>query len=235
MHARNTSRRAPCRRWAEGGQSNGGQARDQPDRLDQRRHAGARRRDAARDLPEGGGRGRLQGHRKGRQVPNDARPRSRPCSASTGWSWSRAGTAASCAPAASRKRSAMRPHFDLLKACGCPVLIFAETAGTVQGKQRAGGRPPGDGRGRVARLPRKDCPARRLDGRERRADGLPPSHGHGGREGGRDRPPDGRDARDGGPALRHRPPHLRRRGPGGGREGGPSGSIMSTPRTSGPR
>ena len=31
--------------------------------------------------------------------------------------------------------AAMRPHFDLLKACGCPVLIFAETAGTVQGKR----------------------------------------------------------------------------------------------------
>ena len=29
----------------------------------------------------------------------------------------------------------MREHFELLKACGCPVLIFAETAGTVQGKR----------------------------------------------------------------------------------------------------
>src|SRR5215204_5740810 len=27
--------------------------------------------------------------------------------------------------------AAMRPHFELLKACGCPVLIFAETSGTV--------------------------------------------------------------------------------------------------------
>ncbi|MFL5332428.1 MAG: myo-inosose-2 dehydratase [Geminicoccaceae bacterium] len=31
--------------------------------------------------------------------------------------------------------TAMRPHFELLKACGCPVLIWAETAGTVQGKR----------------------------------------------------------------------------------------------------
>jgi myo-inosose-2 dehydratase len=31
--------------------------------------------------------------------------------------------------------AAMRPHFDLLKACGCPVLIFAETSGTVQGRR----------------------------------------------------------------------------------------------------
>ena len=31
--------------------------------------------------------------------------------------------------------AAMRPHFELLKACACPVLIFAETAGTVQGKR----------------------------------------------------------------------------------------------------
>jgi myo-inosose-2 dehydratase len=28
---------------------------------------------------------------------------------------------------------AMRPHFDLLKACGCKVVVFAETSGTVQG------------------------------------------------------------------------------------------------------
>jgi inosose dehydratase len=30
---------------------------------------------------------------------------------------------------------AMRPHFDLLKACGCKVVVFAETSGTVQGKR----------------------------------------------------------------------------------------------------
>jgi inosose dehydratase len=30
---------------------------------------------------------------------------------------------------------AMRPHFDLLKACGSKVLIWAETAGTVQGRR----------------------------------------------------------------------------------------------------
>src|SRR5919106_1458183 len=27
---------------------------------------------------------------------------------------------------------AMRPHFDLLKACGSKVMVWAETAGTVQ-------------------------------------------------------------------------------------------------------
>lgn len=31
--------------------------------------------------------------------------------------------------------AAMRPHFDLLKACGSKVLIWAETAGTVQGQR----------------------------------------------------------------------------------------------------
>ncbi len=31
--------------------------------------------------------------------------------------------------------AAMRPHFDLLKACGCKVVVWAETAGTVQGKR----------------------------------------------------------------------------------------------------
>src|SRR3982751_4515313 len=37
--------------------------------------------------------------------------------------------------------AAMRPHFELLKACGCLVLIWAETAGTVQGKRHV---PVGD-------------------------------------------------------------------------------------------
>ena len=66
--------------------------------------------------------------------------------------------------------AAMRPHFDLLKACGCPGPDLCRDRGHRAGQaQRAGGRPPGDGRGRVARLPREDRPARRLDGRERRA------------------------------------------------------------------
>lgn len=30
---------------------------------------------------------------------------------------------------------AMRPHFDLLRACGCEVMVFAETSGTVQGRR----------------------------------------------------------------------------------------------------
>ncbi len=31
--------------------------------------------------------------------------------------------------------AAMRPHFDLLQACGCTVMVFAETSGTVQGQR----------------------------------------------------------------------------------------------------
>ena len=31
--------------------------------------------------------------------------------------------------------AAMRPHFDLLKACGSKVVVWAETAGTVQGQR----------------------------------------------------------------------------------------------------
>jgi len=31
--------------------------------------------------------------------------------------------------------SAMRPHFDLLRACGCAVMVFAETSDTVQGQR----------------------------------------------------------------------------------------------------
>ena len=30
---------------------------------------------------------------------------------------------------------AMRPHLDLLLACGCEVMVFAETSGTVQGRR----------------------------------------------------------------------------------------------------
>jgi len=30
---------------------------------------------------------------------------------------------------------AMRPHLDLLRACGCDVIVFAETSGTVQGSR----------------------------------------------------------------------------------------------------
>ena len=31
--------------------------------------------------------------------------------------------------------AAMRPHLDLLEACGCKVMVFAETSGTVQGRR----------------------------------------------------------------------------------------------------
>ncbi len=31
--------------------------------------------------------------------------------------------------------AAMRPHFDLLRAMGCRVMVFAETSGTVQGRR----------------------------------------------------------------------------------------------------
>ncbi|MBV9783922.1 MAG: myo-inosose-2 dehydratase [Acidisphaera sp.] len=31
--------------------------------------------------------------------------------------------------------AAMRPHLDLLRACGCEVMVFAETSGTVQGQR----------------------------------------------------------------------------------------------------
>ncbi len=31
--------------------------------------------------------------------------------------------------------AAMRPHLDLLRACGCEVMVFAETSGTVQGRR----------------------------------------------------------------------------------------------------
>ena len=33
------------------------------------------------------------------------------------------------------EKEAMRPHLDLLRACGCQVMVFAETSGTVQGSR----------------------------------------------------------------------------------------------------
>ena len=98
------------------------------------------------------------------------------------------------------------------------VLIFAETAGTVQGKRNV---PVAD----RPVMGEDEWPGY-LEKIARLADwmaenGVPMAfHHHMGtvvEKAARDRPPDGRDARDGGPALRHRPPHLRRRGPGGGR------------------
>ena len=54
-------------------------------------------------------------------------------------------------------------------ACGCKVMVFAETVGNRAGPaRRAGRRPPGDERGRMAGLSRAHRPARRLDGRQRR-------------------------------------------------------------------
>ncbi len=34
-----------------------------------------------------------------------------------------------------REIDAMRPHLELLRACGCEVMVFAETGGTVQGRR----------------------------------------------------------------------------------------------------
>jgi inosose dehydratase len=34
-----------------------------------------------------------------------------------------------------REIAAMRPHLELLKACGCEVMVWAETSGTVQGNR----------------------------------------------------------------------------------------------------
>ena len=232
-----TSRPAPRRRWAEGGDGHGGQARDQPDRLDQRRHAGAGWRHAARDLSR---------RRRPRPASRASRraasfPTTRPSMQAvlgkhglelvSGWF-----SGELLDRGVEAEIEAMRPHLELLKACGSKVVIWAETSGTVQGKRNVpvADRPvmsEGDWPGYL----RNDRQARRLDGRERRAHGVPPSHGHGDREGARDRPAAGRHARDRGPALRHRPSHLRRRGSGrGGAASGPSGSTTSTPRTCGP-
>ena len=34
-----------------------------------------------------------------------------------------------------QEKEAMRPHLDLLRTCGCGVMVFAETSGTVQGSR----------------------------------------------------------------------------------------------------
>ena len=162
---------APRRRRLRrsGGRTHDGQAGHPPDRLDQRRHAGARRRHAARDLPRRRrGRPGFVGIEKGGKFPHDAERapgRARPARARAhlglvqrraapplgrGRDPGDAAASSTCSrPAAARSWSSPRPRHG---------------AGPAR---RAGRRPAADGRGRVAGLPREARPARRLDGRAR--------------------------------------------------------------------
>ena len=180
------------------------------------------------DMPELGGdtpletclreapRGRFHRDREGQQVPRTTRM---PCKAVLGQL--RAGVRLRLvqrrtphAHGRGRDQGDAAPSRPA-KACGCKVMVFAETSGTVQGRRDVpvADRPimsedewPG--------YPRADRQARRLHGRQGRRSGLPPPHGHGDREGRRGRPAAGGHARHGRPAVRHRPLHLRRRRPG---------------------
>ena len=112
-------------------------ARHQSDHVDQRRHAGARRRHSARGLPGGGA------HWPATPASSSAASfRARPTccgrsSRATGSSSFPAGTARNCAGAPPlRKIAAVADHLDLLAAMGCTVMVFAEGHGSTDGNPR---------------------------------------------------------------------------------------------------
>ena len=123
-------------RWRRGSAEHDGPARHQPDRLEQRRHAGTRRRHAARDMSGRGAAGRVHRDRERQQVPARRRRdqgRARPPRAASSF---RAGMARNCGfRDVEAEIAAMRPHLELLQGCGCHVMVFAEVSGTVQGRR----------------------------------------------------------------------------------------------------
>ena len=127
----------------EGGQDDR-QAGHQSDHLDQRRHAGARRRHAARDLPRGNAHRRLSRESSSaenfRERGGALRRHPRPSMASHS---SRAGTAAKLRSARGRGEiAAMRPTSRVAARMGCKVMVFAEAARHRTATGRAG-RPTG--------------------------------------------------------------------------------------------
>ena len=126
--------------------------------------------------------------------------------------------------------AAMRPHFDLLKACGSKVVVWAETAGTVQGKRDVpvADRPVMGEAEWPGYLERIGQLADWMAANGVR-DGLPPSHGHGDRARRRGGSADGGHARTrwaccSTPATSPSPATTRRRWRGSG----PSASTTST-------
>ena len=213
--------------------------RRRADRLVQQRPAAARRRHAAGDLPHG-------------EPRRPASPAPRPASSSR-WirrSWARSSRAhraearlrlvlrrAAGAVPSTRRRSGSREQLGTFKALGAPVLVYAETTGSVQNEIDAGVcAPAAHARRRFPRLWPQADRARRMDGRRRRGHDLSPPHGHGRRDRARDRSADGQYRAGGRPAARHRPSHLCRRRCRSRRRGGTAAaSTTSTARTSAPR
>ena len=108
--------------------------------------------------------------------------------------------------ASSARSGGSRRSSQLYQALGAPVMVYAETTGTVQNQidVPVAERP---------RMPDEEFKrygdkltelAEWLRGRGL-PDDLPPPHGHGRRDRARDRSPDGRHRRGGRPAARHRP------------------------------
>ena len=111
-----------------------------------------------------------------------------------------------------REKRRIAQQLELYQALGAPVMVYAETTGTVQNKhRRAARRPPAHARRGVQELWRQADRARRVAALGRLPDDLSPPHGHRRRDRARGRSADEPHRRGGRPAARHRPPQLRRR------------------------
>ena len=210
--------------------------RRRADRLVEQRHARARRRDLARDLPQGRAEGRLHRHRDRGQVPDGpggARPDPQEAQAGADLGLVLGRTAQLDRQGRAEAHDGADRH---LQGARRARYVYAETTGTVQNKMDA----PLSSRPRLAevRLPRlwpEAHRARRVDGRLRRADDLPPPHGDDRRDRARDRPPDAPHRQGGRAPPRHRPSHLRRRRRGRDHaHGTAAASTTSTARTFAP-
>ena len=164
----------------------------------QRRHAVARRRDAARDCARRRRKAtRLrQGFEARQQVSARRTRRAHVLDGRTTWRWSRAGIRAVLRTPLGRggNRRGRQPHSTCCKACGAKVMVYAEGRRRIQGDESCRCRARHDyrRRSRMARLRRSAHRARATDRLSQgRAPRLSPSHGHRDRDAGRGRPADG--------------------------------------------
>ena len=187
--------------------------RHQPDFVDQRRPAGAGRRDAARDGADRRQGDRLRGLRARQQVSARARGAARGARAARPRLRVRLVFGAPRARDASPTRSPRSTRIStLLAANGAQVMVYGEVADSIQGRPEALSRRPRFAtRRRVVRLRRARDGVCAAPARPRRASRVPSSHGRLCRDGGRRRPSDARHRPRGRAAARHRPRHVRRR------------------------
>ena len=188
-----------------------------PDLLEQRRPAVARRRDAARGRADRRQADRLPGLRARQQVPARIRRRCARCCPRTslelvsGWYSGRLARRS-----VEEEIAAVGPHLKLLADNGAKVMVYGEVADSIQGAPQP-----------LYKRPRFFTPAqwdayadrrhaiRAAHARARRARRVSPSHGRVRRSAAGCRRAHEPRRRRGGPAVRQRPHDLRRRRRGG--------------------